>query len=855
MKQNWFNTFFLIAILISCIDEEEIDRDYPTIVTNPVLEIAPSGATFSGKIESSSLNEISEYGFVWGQDDKLLPENSFSLKFGKPLANIITTKIKSSLVAQKIYYARFYIKTDDKTIYGNLVTFKSLGSEGPIITALSAASGVLGDTVVIRGRNFVAQEEKNVVKFGLMEVPILSLTDTAIVVIVPEDLPLDSEHVNVSVSIEGNVANSPEPFTLLLGEIIPIITSVYPHEIKACDTVLIVGKNFKATSDLVELFLPYNYEVNLIKAKDDSIMFSIKLIQYGEFGFTIKTGRFELASPIDFNEGRPTFISSDPLNYKPGGIITLQVKNFPTCLPIVAAAGGYAAEIVSRTENEVKVKLGEYCYYGNYGSEITIAFGVSYGDYFLYSPSIQAKPPQIFSIEPNHGGVNDEVVIHGENFFYIQDYSTDFLNITSHTETEIRGTLRDVYSPTGVIDVSVNSCGQVATLEHGFQYDAPEILDFNPKIITSRDQIITIEGKNFSQGNYTNFISFNNSTSATYGLSQSTNQITFSADVLIPDDLVEAKFSTLITVRTSTGMEVTTTLNLTIDYDGPWKKLKDFPGEPRYNAVGFSIAGKGYAGLGEGITDWYTTHLTDLWEFDPLTEDWTQKASFPGMHSYDVNNTLVANDKAYYMNQNREFWEYDPSLDHWEKKTDYPGLAGSGTEAVTINNKIYMGGGYMDGSTQVYDFWEYNPSQNTWLRLADVPSPIAKPQVFYEKDGKMYSYSVTILGQKFLLTYNPIANVWTSQSFDYSDTRLTEQIFSFADYVFVGRVYCCVFGTEGVLTKIDPTSNTSTTVPYKGPSRHWYTGFTIGNFGYIGLGRRENNQLLKEIWRFDPEKF
>ena len=56
---------------------------------------------------------------------------------------------------------------------------------------------------------------------------------------------------------------------------------------------------------------------------------------------------------------------------------------------------------------------------------------------------------------------------------------------------------------------------------------------------------------------------------------------------------------------------------------------------PRTEAVGFSIGNKGYIGLGAGNYGsdnliGAVTFNNDFWEFDPVTNVWTQKASYPG---------------------------------------------------------------------------------------------------------------------------------------------------------------------------------------------------------------------------------
>src|SRR5207248_11216843 len=56
-----------------------------------------------------------------------------------------------------------------------------------------------------------------------------------------------------------------------------------------------------------------------------------------------------------------------------------------------------------------------------------------------------------------------------------------------------------------------------------------------------------------------------------------------------------------------------------------WTKKADIPGVTvnRGFGIGFSINGRGYAGLG---TDGATL-LNDLWEYDPLQNTWSQKSN------------------------------------------------------------------------------------------------------------------------------------------------------------------------------------------------------------------------------------
>ncbi|MBL0184035.1 MAG: hypothetical protein IPP96_17830 [Chitinophagaceae bacterium] len=56
-----------------------------------------------------------------------------------------------------------------------------------------------------------------------------------------------------------------------------------------------------------------------------------------------------------------------------------------------------------------------------------------------------------------------------------------------------------------------------------------------------------------------------------------------------------------------------------------WQQKADFGGVARQNAVGFSIGSKGYIGTGRN-----PAYLKDFWEYDPTANNWSQKTDFGG---------------------------------------------------------------------------------------------------------------------------------------------------------------------------------------------------------------------------------
>src|SRR5438874_2713322 len=61
-----------------------------------------------------------------------------------------------------------------------------------------------------------------------------------------------------------------------------------------------------------------------------------------------------------------------------------------------------------------------------------------------------------------------------------------------------------------------------------------------------------------------------------------------------------------------------------------WTQKANFGGSARFGAVGFSIGIKGYIGTGINGSCCPFNVLKDIWEYDPTTDTWTQKADFGG---------------------------------------------------------------------------------------------------------------------------------------------------------------------------------------------------------------------------------
>lgn len=129
--------------------------------------------------------------------------------------------------------------------------------------------------------------------------------------------------------------------------------------------------------------------------------------------------------------------------------------------------------------------------------------------------------------------------------------------------------------------------------------------------------------------------------------------------------------------------------------------LQQLPGlsiTPRSGAFTFTIGNKAYIGTGSSDQG----YKKDFWEFDVVSNTWSQKADFGGQARESAVGFSIGN-KGYagtgmVMNQFteavRDFWMYDPLLNTWVQKANLSGNARFGAVGFAIKEKGYIATGY-----------------------------------------------------------------------------------------------------------------------------------------------------------------
>lgn len=193
-----------------------------------------------------------------------------------------------------------------------------------------------------------------------------------------------------------------------------------------------------------------------------------------------------------------------------------------------------------------------------------------------------------------------------------------------------------------------------------------------------------------------------------------------------------------------------------------WEIKGDYPGPKRGFGYGVASNTKGYVGFGldydpaTGIE----TVLADLWEYDPVTDSWTELAPFPGTARYHPA-MIYLNEKIYVGLGGSDFgdlsdwWEYDIASNVWTSRTEFPGTERHHPYYFSLGEYAYVGFGHH--SSDIYnDFYRFDPATNSWTEMASFPGQGRVAGTQFSFDGNGYILS----GQGETHTNLPTGEFW-----------------------------------------------------------------------------------------------
>jgi hypothetical protein len=117
---------FLLLLLSSCQTEDTVAFEYPMVMTLEADHITGNSARLNAVITDGPVENILEYGFVWGTTTILNVRDSEKVTAaGSPSASNYYADITFEQDPSEKYFVRSFIKSGELIIYGNLVSFNA----------------------------------------------------------------------------------------------------------------------------------------------------------------------------------------------------------------------------------------------------------------------------------------------------------------------------------------------------------------------------------------------------------------------------------------------------------------------------------------------------------------------------------------------------------------------------------------------------------------------------------------------------------------------------------------------------------------------------------------------------------
>jgi len=864
-----FVLFGTICLLLSYCEEEKAQpRVYPRINTLPVSNITEEGATFNADLYSLGTETIIEYGFVWGTYfNPLITSDKIVLPGNSAKEGVFKAEITSTLSEGIEYKVRPYVSTDIRIVYGNIVTFVSLGSMAPVITGFEPDSAAWGDTLKISGKHFSWVHYKNTVHLDQTECLMLSSTDTTIFVFVP--YTLNKLESSVTIDLAGNIAEFPQKKFKLIP---PLLRDFNPKQARWGDTIYIKGRNLDHISSFGNYLRLGDLGCQVLGVVSDSII-SVRIpyelttisnsLSIKINGYTM-TGKhnFELLSPFfTFTPTEGTWGNSISLTGRFNILLPKNSVFFNTVKATITATASNALMItvpngLSEIESNIIYKATPF--------EI------------VSSEVFRLKPPVIGSFTPVSGAGGTSVTIKGK-YFGVSTPAVKFgeapASVTSYNDSTI--IVKVPSGGYGPVKISVTVRQQTIVSDDDFNIANPKINSIFPLAGTFNDEI-TITGENLVPLSGAPLVNFNGIGASVVSYN-ATNVV---VQVPVEIDSIPGALQVIVGQNSVTSVE---NFTLTPHQINSVSTPGFNPGQDilitgqNFNPVAsnnkvywdiYELAVKSASG-NEIIATWPdllprgTSNITinmggytrlspeefssnSQWRRIPSPEIATNFADgyYVGVSIYGA----TLNNIGYLASAaSNATWEFNPSDESWTKlNINYPSnwYHNRKMGEVVCRDTIYLIGGAGYYNTFMYAFDKTN---NFWRTLSLPTNPGAC--VAFSLNDKIYFGLDFWKHNSTMWECNPANNYqWTNLgSFPQSLPGNYTTYFTLNNYGYV------IFSDNSVWQFSADSLSWTRKANFPGEARVMAVSFVMNGSAYIGCGRTYSGSgIFDDFWKYDP---
>ncbi len=216
----------------------------------------------------------------------------------------------------------------------------------------------------------------------------------------------------------------------------------------------------------------------------------------------------------------------------------------------------------------------------------------------------------------------------------------------------------------------------------------------------------------------------------------------------------------------------------------------------RGSACAFTIGLKSYVTTGQGETNGF---FKDTWEYDLVTQTWSQKADFLGEArrqavSFVIGTTAYVGTGLSASGLKKDMYSYSAATNSWTQLNDFAGTARKEAVAFGMGDQAYIGTG--DDGVKLNDFWEYQAATDSWVQKASMPGLARKAAVGWGIFPNAYICAGEDINSNYsneLWEYNFFLNSWTQRPSLPGPGRSNAVAFVLNGFGFVGTGYNGVY--------------------------------------------------------------
>jgi len=808
-----------------------------------------------------------------------------------------------------------FAKTEKNIYYSEPVSFTSLGSAAPIITAIIPTKGIVGDTVIIQGQNFGKLLGNNIVRFNTQDAVVFSASETVLMLRVPSSKGVET--VEISVITSGQTVTD-RSFSYLKPEIIDFLpkTGIY------LDTVYVKERNY-SKKDMTLVFMFGEMQATTISVKDSVFKIVVPSSKGAEKRqISCSIDGFKTTTVESFTYHIPVITKIEPTEGINGDIVRIKGQDVgyrPSDVKI--RFGDKDAFMIAATDTVITVISPMM----NPGVETVTVMAVVDERTVTSPQNFRYQKPVIASFEPQNACGGDTVVIRGQYFLSTHQMTVSFGQYAVEKFGKISDTEIQAIVPfsqgTEEVAISVRNNGLTGISENRFRYLKPEITGITPEQGLKHNPI-TITGHYF--GKFSNNLSLYFGEEKAAVLEHTPNKLIVSVPKFSGNKLSEIKI-----IRD--GLTVVSEQNF--QYIEPL--ISDFsPSSGKIDAT-ITISGQYFSNNKNDVRVYCGDFQLDMVSCSEnrivvtipntaastkqpirvsvegndgfsaasfeIISPWTKRAPLPtGRRLFSITSTY--NNEGYVAlgSGRTDCWKYNPTNDQWQLVTDYWSIGRTTPVSFQIGNYWFYGGGdytannlyrvsletlqledkgvmpnnnmqstftfvldnkaYVCGGNRLNTVWQYDPQTEKWTKKAPFPSTGRDLGIAFSHNGKGYAGCGAINLQFFndLYEYNPQTDSWTQKANFPIDGISPAVIFTVNNRIFVGLGQGRVDGSAKAISDIweyIPASdrwNYVATIPnYAGYGAYV---FVINNKAYIGGGSDHGGTSNMDLYEFDPSK-